>query len=226
MNDTVPAMVGSFGEFTVLVCDAHPAILHMHLVKNFPELPEWQARIRLDRASYLGKERQLSGKGKRRLLKYLASRDRHGSQGWKRVISKWNLFNPRNQVDADLPLPDYTQLPDDLSQDFDRGGALTQGYTGLPMVIYVTDCKFELDHDQPPRVYVQTNHSSKINSRSTVGISISASPHVVVGGGLSARDLEAAKAFVRRNRRLLLDAWNATVTIGDVIDKLVRAGEV
>jgi hypothetical protein len=173
MTDTVPAMVGSFGEFTVLVCDAQPAIPHLHLVKNFPELPEWQARIRLDRSEYVAKERQLNTTGKRRLMKFLAARGKSNSSRWKEIVSFWNYYNPQNKIDTDRPVPDYTRLPDDLSQDFDRGGGLTQECTGLPMVIYVTDCKFEMDHDQPPRVYVQTNHSSKTNPRSTVGISIS-----------------------------------------------------
>jgi hypothetical protein len=98
MVDTVPMSFGSFGEFTVLICDRAGAIPHFHLVKDFPDLPEWQVRIRLDRTEYLGRERQLNQKAKRALVKFLESRDRRslGGREWGRLVSCWNYYNPRH----------------------------------------------------------------------------------------------------------------------------------
>ena len=89
-----------------------------------------------------------------------------------------------------MRMDDYTRLPEELGVDVRATASLDPLTTELPMRIHVSDCKFELDIPDPPRLYVQKDHSRWIRRGHTVGLSISAEPRSSQAADWPARTLK------------------------------------
>jgi hypothetical protein len=104
---------------------------------------------------------------------------------------------------------DPTVLPRAGTGSREAAGAgfscLSQKSTGLPMIIWV------MASGAPgavPYIRVQTDHSAAPRVTESVCLSIGENPGCIAGSGLAVDDMAAAVAFIRRNRKALLDQWN------------------
>lgn len=96
---------------------------------------------------------------------------------------------------------------------------LRQNSTGLPMVIWVSE-KGRSQHG--PRIKVSKAHSHKANIMNTVSISISDEPEIVAGEGLSNKDFELVKKYIKLNKDVLLDYWDGEIDTAELISRLVK----
>ena len=77
--------------------------------------------------------------------------------------------------------------------------SLSQAQTGLLMVIWVPDATAN-----DPCLRVQVGHEQEAHPNEVVLITISGTPKIFAGEGLSEKDWERVKEFVRLNRKLLV----------------------
>lgn len=72
-----------------------------------------------------------------------------------------------------------------------------------------------------PRIKVQTNRERGVQPENRVPITLSKNPKVMGDtGDLTAADLSYFRAFVRRNREVLLAYWNGSMQIEQVLLRL------
>lgn len=88
--------------------------------------------------------------------------------------------------------------------------------TGLPMVIWVS-VKGGARHG--PRIKVAREHGATINPFDTVSVTIEDEPRVI-GGTLSAHDMERVKQYIALNRDVLLQYWNHEMSTAELIQGL------
>lgn len=103
--------------------------------------------------------------------------------------------------------------------DFFLMANLRQKTTGLPMVIWVSE---RGDAKHGARIKVSTNHSEKIDISESVSVSITESPEIMAGIGLSNKDFQLVAEFIRLNKELLLDYWNSEIDTADLISDLKK----
>jgi hypothetical protein len=96
---------------------------------------------------------------------------------------------------------------------------LRQNSTGLPMVIWVSE-KGHTQHG--PRIKVSKTHSYRANITNSVSISISNEPEIVAGEGLSNKDFELVKKYIKLNKDVLLDYWDGEIDTAELIGRLVK----
>lgn len=107
----------------------------------------------------------------------------------------------------------------DEQEDLFLMANLRQKSTGLPMVIWVSECGHT---KHGARIKVSINHNDKININETVSVSITEPPKIMAGQGLSNKDLQLVTEFIRLNKSLLLDYWNSEIDTYDLITELVK----
>ncbi len=96
---------------------------------------------------------------------------------------------------------------------------LRQSSTGLPMVIWVSE-KGHAQHG--PRIKVSKTHSHKANVTDAISVSISDEPEIVAGEGLSTRDFNSVKNYIKLNKDVLLDYWYGEIDTAELISKLKK----
>lgn len=96
---------------------------------------------------------------------------------------------------------------------------LRQNSTGLPMVIWVSE-KGHAKHG--PRIKVSKTHSHKASSLDSVSVSITDTPEIVAGEGLSNKDFELVAKYIKLNKDVLLDYWYGEIDTAELINKLKK----
>jgi hypothetical protein len=89
-------------------------------------------------------------------------------------------------------------------------------YTGLPMVIWVSE-RGRTQHG--PRIKVSRVRGDKIDPHNTVTMTIEDNPQVI-GEGISGKDLVVLRRFIRSNKHVLLSYWNREIDTGELFEKI------
>jgi hypothetical protein len=111
------------------------------------------------------------------------------------------------------------ELPDELEAPFEMAN-LRPKSTGLPMVIWVSECG-RAKHG--PRIKVSLNPGEKSNMDDTVSVTIADSPQVI-GGSLASSDLKSVTRYIEVNREVLLEFWNGEIDTIELAQRLQSIG--
>ena len=89
--------------------------------------------------------------------------------------------------------------------------------TGLPMSIWITE-NDGYPHDC--RVKVSRIHGGRGSWREAPSIGVRPQPHEIYAGSLPAADVALATRWIELNRQLILDFWDGTVGVPEVVARL------
>jgi len=90
--------------------------------------------------------------------------------------------------------------------------------TGLTMCIYVSD-KENVASNNSARLAVSKTYGDKISKSNLFTMTISDNPEVIGNtGDIKEKDIKEVKNFILRNKQSLLDYWNLTIGIGELLE--------
>jgi hypothetical protein len=110
------ARIGEYIPFIAYVYGREGSVAHFHLLKGNPDSPSWQTCIKIRTAEYFhhtGKEEILNSGERKEMIDFLNKPNRYISSvsNWQYLVAQWSSNNPRWEIDANTPMPDYLLLP-------------------------------------------------------------------------------------------------------------------
>lgn len=111
------ARVGFINEYEVYIHTDDPGnIPHFHIWDVNTKGKKFHTCIRIDEPKYFhhtGKEDVLNSGDRKDLVMFLNQqpKNKRFKTNWEYLLSMWNDNNSSVEIDEDIPMPDYTKLP-------------------------------------------------------------------------------------------------------------------